>query len=166
MQIRSLGEVEAALYRKIRLNALKNDPDVFGSSYEKEASLPLETFKAKLAPAKDKFVLGAFQENGLMGIVTFVREGDLKNRHKGNIFGMYVSPETRGQGVAKALMEQLIDRSKNLDGLEQIKLSVVSTNEAAKQLYMSFGFEVYGVEPNAMKVNSQYLDEDLMVLFI
>ncbi len=49
-------------------------------------------------------------------------------------------------------------------GLEQIVLAVFSTNQVARRLYESCGFEVYGVEPRALKVDDQYLDEDLMIL--
>lgn len=61
-------------------------------------------------------------------------------------------------------MLELIERAKHLDGLEQIKLTVVSENHPAKKLYKSLGFEVYGIERNALKFNGQYYDEDLMVL--
>lgn len=40
----------------------------------------------------------------------------------------------------------------------------MSDNIFAKKLYNSLGFEVYGVERNALKYNGQYFDEDLMVL--
>lgn len=97
-------------------------------------------------------------------MVAFIRENDLKNRHKGNVFGMYIAPGSRGQGLGKALMKELISRAKNCDGLEQIKLTVVSDNDHAKNLYKSLEFEIYGTERNALKDQGHYFDEDLMVL--
>jgi hypothetical protein len=41
---------------------------------------------------------------------------------------------------------------------------VGTTQDAAKQLYRSFGFEVYGTEPRGLKVGSSYVDEDHMIL--
>ncbi|WP_231638635.1 GNAT family N-acetyltransferase [Paenibacillus sp. JCM 10914] len=38
------------------------------------------------------------------------------------------------------------------------------TNEPGKKLYESIGFQVYGVEPRALKYEGQYWDETLMVL--
>ncbi|MEW9698177.1 N-acetyltransferase family protein [Paenibacillus sp. SI8] len=96
--------------------------------------------------------------------MTFVREVDVKTAHKGNVFGMYVAPYNRGKGLGKSLMLELISKAKVCDGLEQINLTVVSVNSFAKQLYKSLGFELYGVEHNALKNNGQYFDEDLMVL--
>jgi len=43
-------------------------------------------------------------------------------------------------------------------------LSVVTTNEAALQLYLSLGFASYGIEHGALKLGDKYLDEDLLFL--
>ncbi|WP_249316579.1 GNAT family protein [Bacillus sp. FJAT-50079] len=149
------------------MSGLKVNPEAFGSTYEREVKFPLETVVERLKPTKDKFVIGAFADNGsLVGSVTFMRENSLKTSHKGNIFGMYVAPDFREQCLGKSLMVELIRRAKNCDGLEQINLTVVSENDSAKKLYKSVGFEVYGVERSALKFNGQYFDEDLMVLYI
>ncbi|TVY03994.1 GNAT family N-acetyltransferase [Paenibacillus cremeus] len=165
MNIRVLDEPDARSYQEIRLSALKINPEAFGSTYEREVIFSLETVIERMKPTRDKFVLGAFNDNGsLVGIVAFVRESGLKTAHKGNVFGMYVAPEMRGQGLAKTLMLELIRKAKDCDGLEQINLAVISENGIAKKLYKSLGFTVYGVEHNALKYNGQYFDEDFMVL--
>jgi ribosomal protein S18 acetylase RimI-like enzyme len=165
MNIRVLVENDAGLYQEVRLSALKNNPEAFGSTYEREVKFSLETVLGRMKPTRDKFVLGAFDTRGLLvGIVAFVRENGLKTAHKGNVFGMYVAPEMRGQGLGKSLMLELIRKAKNCEGLEQINLTVMSENEVGKKLYKSLGFVVYGVEHNALKYNGQYFDEDFMVL--
>ena len=167
MKIRTLNESDAQLYQEVRLSALKINPEAFGSTYEREVEFSQETVAERLKPDKDKFVLGAFNNRGsLVGIVTFIREKSLKTRHKGNVFGLYVKPECRGQRLGKSLMNELIKKAKNCDGLEQMNLTVISKNNSAKKLYHSLGFMVYGVERNALKFNDQYFDEDLMVLTI
>ncbi len=40
------------------------------------------------------------------------------------------------------------------------------TNIEARKLYQSCGFEVYGVEKNAMKLRNKYLDVELMVYML
>ncbi|WP_154665975.1 GNAT family N-acetyltransferase [Paenibacillus pinihumi] len=45
-----------------------------------------------------------------------------------------------------------------------IYLTVISNNTAAKRLYDSGGFTVYGTERNALKYGDRYWDEELMVL--
>jgi len=163
--IRIVQESDAQCYHELRLKGLLTDPEAFGSTYDRESSFTLETIIERIRPSKDKFVLGAFEENGsLSGIVTFVRESGIKTSHKGNVFGMYVAPEMRGQGIGKLLMLELIRMAGHCEGLEQINLTVVSNNESGKKLYASLGFEIYGVERNALKFNGHYWDEDFMVL--
>ena len=90
----------------------------------------------------------------------------MKERHKGRIYGVYVTASQRGKGVGRALVAALIERAKQDSSLEQILLAVATSQDAARQLYRNFGFETYGTEPNALKVGSTYIDEDHMVLRI
>lgn len=167
MNIRILKEEDAQVYQSLRLRALQTNPEAFGSTYEREVAFTQEMVEERIRATEDSYGLGAFGEKGeLLGVVRFVRETGMKEKHKGTIYGMYVAPETRGQGVGRALLQEVISRAKDFDGLEQIRLQVVSTNESAKKLYQSFGFETYGVEPRALLHNGQYLDEDMMVLFL
>lgn len=45
MEIRKLTPEDAALYRTIRLEALRSHPEAFGSSYEEELEYPLSLFE-------------------------------------------------------------------------------------------------------------------------
>lgn len=166
MNIRLLNDSDAQVYKEARLRSLKNDPDAFGSTYAQEETKPLGHFAERIRHTKDQFTLGCFDDdNTLVGIVNFLREKRLKTAHKGNIYGMYVDPLLRGRGVGKALLTALIERAtRECEGLEQIHLTVVSNNKSAKRLYVSLGFEVYGIEPQALKFEEQYFDEDLMIL--
>ncbi|WP_372633662.1 N-acetyltransferase family protein [Cohnella sp.] len=165
MNIRILQHSDAESYRQLRLAGLQTNPEAFGSTYEQEAQFTLETMINRITPSKDKFVLGAFAEDGssLTGIVTFVRESGVKTSHKANVYGMYVAPSARGKGIGRRLLVELIEKAKECDGLEQINLAVVSDNAPAKKLYRALGFDTYGVEKNALKYNDQYYDEDFMV---
>ena len=112
-------------------------------------------------------MVGAFDENNdMLGVVGFRRVARIKLKHKANIWGMYVVPEFRQKGIAKLLLAELLNSAKSLDGLEQINLSVVNSNVNAKGVYDSFGFTIYGVEKNALKIGEEYYDDDLMVNFI
>lgn len=165
MNIRVLQPSDAEMYHELRLQSLKSYPEYYGSTYEREALFELETVKERLIPQKDKFVLGAFNgEERLMGMVTFVRETGVKVTHKGHVYGMYVTAGMQGKGIGKALLLELINRVKAMDGVEQICLAVVTSNHSALKLYQSMGFESYGLERRALKQNGRYFDEELMVL--
>uniref|UniRef100_UPI00201C8D36 GNAT family N-acetyltransferase n=1 Tax=Bacillus cereus TaxID=1396 RepID=UPI00201C8D36 len=72
----------------------------------------------------------------------------------------------RGPGLGKHLMLAVINQAKVLAVVEQIDLTVVSSNDSAKGLYKSLGFQVFGTEKRALKIGQQYVDEDYMVLYI
>jgi ribosomal protein S18 acetylase RimI-like enzyme len=93
-------------------------------------------------------------------------EPRVKTEHKGHVFGMYVTPEARGKGVAKALLQTLIERAKTYPKIKKLNLSVMTTQGAAKKLYTSLGFEVYGFERKALKLGEDYIDSEDMVLFL
>lgn len=95
----------------------------------------------------------------------FREQGD-KQRHKGVIWGIYVAPETRGMGVGRMLLREAVKLANEMDGLEQIKLGVVTSNAKARSLYASMGFENYGLEKNSLYVNGEYYDEEFMALWL
>lgn len=162
--IRMLAVSDVGAYRSVRLNGLKTDPGAFGSTYELEVQFPLETMVERIRATDEKFVLGAFDDHELVGIVTFMRESGVKERHKGHVFGMYVMPETRGRGVGARLLRALLEKACEMEGLERINLTVVSDNVCAKKLYEAAGFRLYGTERKSLKSAGRYFDEDLMVL--
>lgn len=114
----------------------------------------------------DNFTLGAYSDNILVGVASFVRDGNdrEKLRHKGLLSTMYVSKEFRGLGIARQLLEEIIKRVKTIPDIEQINLIVLTENLKAKKLYEMFGFEKYGTEQNSIKWKGKYFAEDQMVL--
>lgn len=165
MQIKRLRPQDAGDYYGIRLEALKMNPEAFAASYMEEKRQVADKYKGRFGN-DDSFTFGAFDDDGLIGTVTLIPEKLLKLNHRATIVAMYVKPEKRGNGVAKQLIEEAITTARKLKGIEQIHLTVVSSNKAANRLYASFGFETYGIEKNSLKVDGTYYDEELMVLFL
>jgi GNAT superfamily N-acetyltransferase len=149
----------------LRLRALREEPESFGSAYEESVQRPPEEMARRLRPdpATGIVTLGAF-DPGLIGMVGLLRENGLKMQHKAMIWGMYTVPEVRGRGVGRALLAAILAHARTVAGLEQVYLAVVTTRPVARHLYESFGFVTYGVEPRALKLADRYLDEALMVL--
>jgi ribosomal protein S18 acetylase RimI-like enzyme len=165
MHIRPLTESDAEIYRVLRLQSLRESPHAFTSSAEEFGQRTLDSI-AQQFRAAENFTLGAFEDNQLAGMVGFYRETALKLRHKGYIVSMYVRPDYRSRGMARALLVKAIERVRRLPDLKQLLLGVVVTQTTAKGLYESLGFEVYGREPRAVKIGSDYFDEELMVLML
>ena len=100
----------------------------------------------------------------LVGTATFVRKDGKKRQHGGSVFGVYVTPEARKKGISRELMQFMIERVKGYAGLGQLTLAVAHTQGVARNLYRSLGFEVWGVEKGALKIEGQYTDLEHMVL--
>jgi ribosomal protein S18 acetylase RimI-like enzyme len=167
VEICELTEADAEAYWALRLRALREEPESFGSSFEESRERPLAAVVERLREmrAVGDFNLGVFEGERLVGIVAFVRATGLKNRHNADIFQMYVAPEARGKGYGRALLEALIARARALGGVEKLALAVVTTNTTARALYTALGFTTYGVRPAALRLpDSRYLDEDYMIL--
>ncbi len=166
MEIRTLTEADVEVFWQVRLRGLRENPEAFGSSYEESVKEPMEQVAGRLRPTPDKFTLGAFEGEALLGMVGFGRSQYDKERHKGQIWGMYSLPEARGQGLGKKLMQEAIVRASAMPGLEQINLIVAANNPAARGLYLSLGFQPYGLEKRALKMGDQYIDEEFMTLWL
>jgi ribosomal protein S18 acetylase RimI-like enzyme len=164
IQLRSLGEGDAPAFWALRLRGFREDPEVFGSSWEESSSRPVTEVAHDLRASDETgFVLGAFAPP-LVAIAGLRREPRRKRRHRATLWGLYVAREARGQGVARALLTALIQRARTLPGLEQILLTVMSHNQAAIGLYRALGFQRYGQAPRAMRLGDRTFDEDLMRL--
>ena len=164
IQIRQLTPGDAALYRSIRLEGLKESPEAFGSTFDAEFTKPLAWFFDRLSSS---VVFGAIRDAKLLdakifGVAGFaVRDGE-KEAHKGLLWGMYVRPDARGAGVARRLVEAVIAYAR--PHVELIQLSVVVGNEQARRLYARLGFVEYGIEKNSLKYGGRYYDEILMAM--
>jgi ribosomal protein S18 acetylase RimI-like enzyme len=158
IELRRLSPTEAPLYREIRLEGLRQDPDAFSSTFESESDQPVSLFASRLAGSS---VFGAFRGPELLGIAGFVVQSGPKHAHKGTLWGMYVRPAARGAGIGRRLVEAVIDHARTQ--VELIQLRVVNENPTARRLYARLGFEEYGVEEHAAKYQGRYHDDVLMV---
>lgn len=163
ISLRLLTQEDVQIYREFRLLGLQESPTAFGSSYEQESAQEVSFFEGRIALTDNQWVLGAFAEDVLIGVVGFVRDTGLKTRHRGFIWGMYVHPDWRGQEIGRQLMVDALARTDALEGLRWLRLSVTAINETAEKLYESLGFESYCTEPEVLCVDGIYLDEHQMV---
>lgn len=169
MEVRILTEADANAFWNFRLQALRDNPESFGASYEEILERGIAGVTQGLRKKEitsDDATFGAFDGKTLVGIAGFHREEAIKKRHKGVIWGMYVSQEQRGKGTGKALLQAAIAYTKTLEGLEQINLSVVLINKEARLLFISQGFQTYGVERHALKLHDRYFDQEHMTLHL
>jgi CubicO group peptidase (beta-lactamase class C family)/GNAT superfamily N-acetyltransferase len=157
--IRRLSTDDLALYRDIRLEGLRLNPEAFGSTLEREEAQPLEWFADRLANSD---LLGAFADGALVGVAAFGAHQGPKASHKGFLWGMYVRPGWRRMGIGRQLVQAIIDLAR--ERVEILQISSVGDNDPSRRLYTSMGFVEYGVERNAYKYEGRYYDEIHMAM--
>jgi ribosomal protein S18 acetylase RimI-like enzyme len=164
-KIRVLTQRDTEEYWNLRLEALEQEPQSFSESAEEHRAMARERGAARLRLRNHaSLVMGAFFNGELVGMAGFFRERHLKTRHKGRIWGVYVRANCRGKGLGRRLLVELLKRVKKLPGLEQVNLSVSSSQAVARKLYRSLGFKTFGAEDKALKIGDTYLKEEYMVL--
>jgi RimJ/RimL family protein N-acetyltransferase len=165
MVLRPLLATDAEAYQVLRLRSLQEHPEAFALALEDEQQTSLETVARRLAQSSpERYILGAFEGETLIGILSFRRWEGLKIRHRASVGGMYVPPELRGRGVGKALLEEAIDRARAIAGIEDLILAVTVGNEQARALYLKVGFTPVAIDPRYMKVGERYFDIEWMQL--
>jgi GNAT superfamily N-acetyltransferase len=127
--------------RRVRLRALTDTPDAFGSTLATEFARPPEGWRARLADlASATFVATEDRED--VGLI-------VGSRYEGSpgtagLFAMWVQPERRGRGIAQALVRAVIAWARAA-GYARLLLDVGDWNAAAIRLYERMGFTPTGV---------------------
>ncbi len=161
--IRQTCEKDVEAFRALRLNALKSHPEAFGADYEANLARPMGEWldHVRPDPENNSTVYVAEYEDSLIGMTGIYRGKGPKARHSGFIWGVYVRGQWRGTRLADKLVSCCLDWAKEQQ-IHIVKLNVVTTNGPAIRCYHRCGFEVYGVEPQAIYYDGVYYDELMM----
>ena len=157
--IRRLLPDDAPPYRALMLEAYERHAEAFSSSAPERAALPLDWWRARLAPGDDapQRVIGAWRGDRLAGVAGLSFETGEKLRHKATLFGMAVAEDFRRQGIGEALVQAVLDHAQAHPGTRLVQLTVSDGNRAARALYERCGFAVFGIEPRAVALGGGYV---------
>ena len=146
--VRPIQAHEWAMYRDLRLRALQEAPDAFGSSFAAEAmrSDPAWAQRILAATTSGKDCpLFAFDGEQVCGLIWCKLSAD--NPSRADLYQMWVAPEARGQGAGHALLEAALNWAR-MNGCRQVHLGVTAADSPALRLYQGHGFRAIGpLEP-------------------
>jgi GNAT superfamily N-acetyltransferase len=147
-------------YRALRLRSLADAPDAFCSSLALEEAWAHELWMARLMAASVSgrdCPLVAEVDDTMLGLLW--AKCDAEDAGIVNLFQMWVAPEARGRGVAAALVDEAVAWARSIQA-RLVRLGVVSSNQAAIQLYMRKGFGMVGT-PEPTRPGSARLEQTM-----
>ena len=136
--VRRTGPGDAHALREIRLEALADSPDAYGSTLAEVRRWPARHWR-RIAREGHYFL--AFVGGSVAGMAS----GGLNDAHPGTrwLYGMYVTPDARGTGVADHLVEA-VERWARDEGVDELYLHVADVATRARAFYERRGFHPTG----------------------
>lgn len=136
MKVRRAVVGDEGILRELRLQALADAPDAFGSTYERELARTVEDWRRWLSPGVT-FILDDSQ--GARGIVAAAH--DATDASIVHLMAMWVHPEIRGSGAGDALVAPVVAWAQ-AEGARVVQLQVMESNLRARRFYERNGFRL------------------------
>jgi ribosomal protein S18 acetylase RimI-like enzyme len=137
VEIRLLRKDEILPYRQLRIKTLETDPSAFHLDLESAKCKPDSFFGDEIFDSLFG-CFGAFLGEQLVGMVTLKQVEPFL----ANLYTLYVLPEFRGRGIARALIQEAILVAKK-QGITEISFTVMESNPAIA-LYEALNFRKVG----------------------
>lgn len=134
---------DVTLFKEVRLKALKDSPDAFGSTYESALQRDQRSWEEQLwstTTGGNRNTQFAFEEDQCIGIAALYREPSAPS---GDIIMMWVDPGHRGSSAASLLVHNLLSWSRE-SGFSAVSLDVTESNARAIKFYEKQGFHDTG----------------------
>lgn len=125
--------------REIRLSALSESPDAFLSTYEEESEY--DELKWRTEFARGDWYVGMVKlesDDKPVSIAGITREPGTP-AHQRFLEYVWVAPESRRQGVAFDMINEVLGRLKQ-SGVQTVFLWVIDGNDSAMRMYKRVGF--------------------------
>jgi GNAT superfamily N-acetyltransferase len=142
--VRRIDRADWSALRTIRLEALADAPQAFGSTLDGALRLTARQWRAKVTTSP--YFL-AERSGAVIGMVS----GGFNDQYPGThwLYGMYVTPTERGSETAILLVKAVVEWARG-DGGDELYLHVASEAPRARAFYERSGFTVTG-EPFFME---------------
>ena len=155
--VRRLGADDVEAFRRVRLEALREEPVAYAGSHADWAVLSDEEWRDRMVEP----VVAAFLGDEPVGLAGLMRQRPSKMVHRASIVMVYVRKSQRGTGLADDLIDAVIDEARAM-GIVQLELSVTADNRAAVRFYERKGFVTIGRIPGALMHEGQEMDDLMM----
>ena len=146
--VRRFAANEWRAYRALRLHALRDAPDAFGSTLAREEAFPDDEWVQRLergAGSPMDFPLIAEDDSQPIGLAW--ARIDPHDGQVAELYQVWVDPVYRGRGVGRLVIDSALEWARS-SGVRQMVLSVALGPSSALEFYRRLGFvEVGTPEP-------------------
>lgn len=157
--VRALGDEEWQVYRDVRLEALREAPDAFAASAKQEEAFNDELWQTRVKRSRR---LVAEDGDRVVGVVSVGRKPE-DDEKVSELFGLWVTPELRGKGVAWKLVDAGVRQARQ-DNFDFVIYWVGTDNGRAVAFASSYGFRpTDGRRPMQVSNGDEPEDEMAMV---
>lgn len=133
ISVRALGAADWQTYREVRLAALRDAPDAFVSTLTQEEALPQQEWQDRMTRSMRLVAQNGTETVGVASV------GDAEEPATAQVFGLWVSPESRGSGIAGRLVQAAATAARQ-QGKTQLTYWVGTDNPRAVAFASAFGF--------------------------
>ena len=142
MEVRRLISGQGDQLRDVRLRALADAPYAFSSSVARESALAPTFWEGRAAESElgqDGVVFVASEDARILGMAGGFIDGT--TRDVAVVWGMWVDPDARCQGIGRELLEAVADWGE-IAGARRLRLAVTNSDESepAAVMYRGLGF--------------------------
>jgi GNAT superfamily N-acetyltransferase len=138
VRVERLTVDESPRLRAIRLRALADAPDAFGTTFEEAAAQPAEIWSEQLQELPTFVAVNDGLDIGMVRCQPDETEPDTAF-----LISMWVAPAERRKGAGDALIDAAVEWART-NGVKRLLLDVVDDNAAAIALYARKGFQPTG----------------------
>lgn len=143
--IRQLSADDLDIFKAIRLEALRLEPDAFTATAADWERLDDAEWLRRMTADPVFVALRGAKPIGLTGLLRFFSS---KQQHRATLVMVYVAAAERGGGVAQQLLDHVVDHARS-QGIRQVELRVNALNARALRFYERNGFQTVGSMPSA-----------------
>ena len=137
----------------------------FGGNEFQKSVEEYEAFIATTQQEQNSIILLATLQDEIIGIASITSSQKDRTKHVGTL-GIVISERLTGQGLGRALMEQLIEWAASNGVTNKVSLVTREDNVLAIELYEKLGFEREGLIKKDSFIHGVYFNTLVMGLFV
>jgi ribosomal protein S18 acetylase RimI-like enzyme len=153
-------------YIPLRLEALRDNPAAFASSYEDQRHDSEDTWRTRTQRFLDgthaRLFLAETPTHELVAMLGIDREPGSKVRHAAYIISVFVRPPYRRQHLVDRLLQPALDWAREHD-VSLLRLSVTTTNIPAIHCYTRLGFQITGTLEKYIRTPDNALHDEYLM---